>query len=140
MESAHILRTLIDETLAGAPQQGKRLLEPLKAFSLAHGVPVHILEDVAVSNPPEIHTKEADLWICISGNPTFVVGGSIVNPQPQVRPDGSINNDEITGDAVEGGTEYVLQPGEILFIPAGIPHTHRADESARLYIVKIPRA
>lgn len=138
MTTVHITKKLIDATLETEPRDGKRLLEPLKAFSLAGGAPVHILEDVAIANPPEIHRKEADLWICISGNPMFVVGGTIQNPQPQRRSDGTVNEDEITGENIDGGEAYTLEPGDMLFIPAGIPHTHRAEGAARLFIIKIP--
>lgn len=133
MKATYIPRSLIQETLASPESQGKRLLEPLKSLSLQKGVPVHILEDVAVSNVAEIHTHEADLWICLSGNVTFVTGGTLVNPSTPNDPR------EIKGDAIEGGEEHVLSEGDVLFIPAGIAHSHYTDGSARLYIIKIPK-
>ncbi len=129
----------LDETTSVVPQNGKRLLEPLKTLSLAHEAPIHILEDVDVQNAPEIHLKESDLWICISGNPTFIVGGTMVDGVMQKRSDGMENPDELTGKSIEGGTRYELQAGDMLFIPAGIPHAHAAQGSARLYIIKIPK-
>jgi len=45
-----ITKEQIEETLKTPSTQGKRLLEPLKAFSKEHGVPVNVLEDNAVSN------------------------------------------------------------------------------------------
>jgi mannose-6-phosphate isomerase-like protein (cupin superfamily) len=120
METTFIPKVLIDETLSSKPAQGKRELEPLKSFSIAHGVPLHILEDTDVISPGEVHANEADLWICISGEVIFTCGGTL------------------TGDVIEGGTEYVLHEGDVLHIPAGIPHAHRSVGTARLYIIKVP--
>ena len=55
--------------------------------------------------------------------------------------DGTIDTREIkakVGNA-RGGIKYTLHPGDILFIPAGVPHAHRTIGTARLYITKIPQ-
>ena len=135
-EATYIPRTLIEETLAQTAMPGKRLLEPMKARSIEAGVPFHILEDVAVENPPEIHEHEADLWQCLEGEVTFVVGGTMLNKR--LANDGS-NPNEYTGDGIEDGTTYEVKQGDVLFIPAGVPHLHKTSTSARLIIVKIPK-
>ena len=61
-----IPKNLIDETLATSAVSGKRLLEPLKTFSLERGVPMHILEDTDVDNPPEVHEDEANALAAMS--------------------------------------------------------------------------
>ncbi len=138
VSATFIPKALSDETLAAPALPGKRLLEPLKSFSLQSGVPLHILEDVGVENPPEIHMREADLWIGLSGEVHFVVGGTIADAQAQVRADGTANHDELTGMQLVGGVSYIVRPGDILHIPAGVPHSHSAAGPARLYIIKIP--
>jgi len=55
------------------------------------------------------------------------------------RKDGSENPDEVRSKTISGGTTYVLKPGDWLWIPAGVPHQHSAQGTARLVIVKIPR-
>ncbi|MCL9972287.1 MAG: cupin domain-containing protein [Candidatus Pacebacteria bacterium] len=139
-KAVHIPKALSDEALQKAPQQGKRLLEPLKAFSVANGAPIHILENVDQSNPPEIHVREADLWIVLKGNPTFTVGGAMIGATPQTLPDGTLNDMELTGTSIEGGTDYTLSPGDMLYIPAGDPHSHKAVGTVRMYIIKIREA
>lgn len=128
-----IPRVLIDESLAIPATQGKRLLEPLKKFSIENKTPIHILEDKEVSNVAEIHMHEADLWICISGEVTFTTGGKLVNERVEKDPR------ELKGDSIEGGEDRVLHAGDILHIPAGVAHSHRTDTEARLYIIKIPK-
>ena len=139
-KSVYIPSALTTDALAHPATQGKRLLEPLKAFSIANGAPIHILENVDQSNPPEIHVREADLWIVLEGNPTFTVGGTMLGATPQALPDGTLNDMELTGTSIEGGTDYTLNPGDVLYIPAGDPHSHKAVGTVRMYIIKIKEA
>lgn len=127
-----ITKNLVDQSLAQQSLVGKKLLDPLKTFSLENKVPVHILENSNISNSPEVHQHEADLWICISGQAKFITGGQLINPRSSTDPR------ELTGDYIEGGEEQVLDAGDLLYIPAGVPHSHSASGVARLYIIKIP--
>ncbi len=50
----------IDKTLATAPTQGKKLLEPLKSFAATNKLPFNILEDKEVlDNEAEVHKHVA---------------------------------------------------------------------------------
>jgi quercetin dioxygenase-like cupin family protein len=138
--SVHIEKSLIDETLATAPVPGKKLLEPLKSFTKANGVPVNILEDSEVENKAELHRHEADLWHCLSGEVRFELGGELVDPVAKIRPDGTIDDREWKGSAITGGREVTLHAGDWLWIPAGEPHRHGSTGTARLVVVKIPLA
>ncbi len=131
-KATFIPSAMINESLATPAAQGKRLLEPLKKFSIEHQTPIHILEDKEVSNVAEIHMHEADLWICISGEVTFTTGGILVNQRVEK------DERELKGDAIDGGEDHMLHTGDILHIPAGVAHSHRTNSEARLYIIKIP--
>lgn len=128
----------ISETLATPPAPGKRLLEPLKSLALAAKLPLNVLEDREVSNEAEVHRHEGDLWYCLEGEVTFVYGGEMVNPWAKQLQDGGIDDHEIKAKEISGGTEATLHPGDWLWIPAGQPHAHRTDKTARLVIIKIP--
>lgn len=128
----------VDETLRAVPTQGKHSLEPFAAFAKAHGLPFTILEDTDVTdNDAEVHTEEADLWLCLEGNPTFIYGGTLVNPWEKKLPDGTTDPRQLKAKEIRGGEEAVLHPGDWLFIPAGTPHTHRSKGTARLVIIKL---
>lgn len=127
----------IAETLASAPAQGKRLLEPLKSRALAEKLPFNILEDTEVSNEAEAHRHEGDFWYCLEGEVTFVYGGELVEPWAKQLPEGGTDDREIKAKEIVSGTEAVLKPGDWLWIPAGQPHSHRAAGTARLVIIKI---
>lgn len=114
--------------------QGKRLLASIQTL----GLPINILEDTDVVNDAEVHKKEGDLWFCISGTVTFVCGGEMVDPWCAKKPDGLINEDEIKAKEIRDGTNMVLKPGDILWIPSGVPHQHFCKKgTSRLAIVKI---
>ncbi|RJQ36766.1 cupin domain-containing protein [Candidatus Parcubacteria bacterium] len=137
-QCAVIRKSAIDETLGTEPSAGKRLLEPLKSLALRHGLPINILEDYAVVNEAEVHRHESDLWQCLEGEVTFVYGGELVEPWAKKLLDGGVDDREIKASEIRNGTEVALRPGDWLWIPAGQPHAHRAEGTARLVIIKIP--
>jgi mannose-6-phosphate isomerase-like protein (cupin superfamily) len=67
---------------------------------------------------PEQHSKLVDLWVVVSGEGTLVVGGKIINPRQM----GNNGPNELTGDAIEGGERHAVAAGDVLHIPAQIPH------------------
>jgi mannose-6-phosphate isomerase-like protein (cupin superfamily) len=130
----------INKTLASAPVQGKKLLEPLKSLAAANKLPFNILEDTEVlNNEAEIHKHEGDLWLCLEGEPTFVYGGELVEPWVKKNADGTTDEREWKAKEIRGGTKAVLKPGDWLWIPAGQPHQHLCSDTARLAIIKIPK-
>ncbi len=63
----------------------------------------------------EIHENEADLFYVIEGRATQVLGGSIVGGR-QTAPG------QIRGSKIEGGQTYQLNKGDVMWVPAGMPH------------------
>ncbi len=139
-KSTLITKADIDASLVQAPVQGKHLLEPFKAFDKANSLPMNILEDMAVDNKAEVHTHEADLWLCMEGEVTFVHGGELVDSKPKDNKDGTFDNRELSAEVIKGGTEVVLKAGDWPYIPGGEPHKHKKTGVARLVIIKIPEA
>lgn len=132
-----ISKRRIKETLKSSPKKGKRLLEPFKTFAANNQIPFNILEDKEVTNEPEIHTKEGDLWYCLKGRVKFICGGVMVDKRMRVDIDGNPNKLELTGTKIKDGKICELYPGDWLWIPAGIPHQHFTDSTVRLIIIKI---
>ena len=129
----------INETLAIKPVTGKKNLEPFLSFAKENKLPFSILEDYQVlESNAEVHTKEADLWLCLEGEVTFICGGELVEPWFNKLPDGSDNQDEIRSKQINNGEISILHGGDWLWIPAGVPHKHTALNIARLVIIKIP--
>src|SRR5580704_5061057 len=66
---------------------------------------------------PEQHDKIVDVVMVQSGEGTLVMGGTMTGKK------GSEATGEYTGTRLEGGQLHSLAPGDIVHIPAGIPHS-----------------
>lgn len=63
----------------------------------------------------ELHTHLNDQFVVQSGHATVRVGGT-VSGNHETGPG------EFRGGSIQGGHDYQLAPGDILWIPAGAPH------------------
>ena len=63
----------------------------------------------------EIHENEADLFYVIEGRATQVLGGRVVGGR-QTAPG------QIRGSNIEDGQTYQLNKGDVMWVPAGMPH------------------
>jgi mannose-6-phosphate isomerase-like protein (cupin superfamily) len=70
------------------------------------------------SGGAELHGKVVDIFYVLEGSATLQTGGTLVNSS---RPN-EAKPDELTGTAVEGGVETPLHEGDVVHIPAGVPH------------------
>jgi mannose-6-phosphate isomerase-like protein (cupin superfamily) len=63
----------------------------------------------------ELHETQVDILIVESGEATLVVGGSMLAPK-------TIKPHEVRGTSIEGGETKQLVPGDVVHIPAKVPH------------------
>jgi mannose-6-phosphate isomerase-like protein (cupin superfamily) len=63
----------------------------------------------------EIHSVVADIFVVQSGEATLVYGGEVVDGRTTAP-------NEIRGPAIKGGVEKQLAAGDIVTIPAKMPH------------------
>lgn len=63
----------------------------------------------------EWHEKEADVMFISAGNVTMIYGGTIVDEKTTAA-------GERRGPSIKGGTEAKLGAGDVLHIPAKVPH------------------
>jgi mannose-6-phosphate isomerase-like protein (cupin superfamily) len=63
----------------------------------------------------ELHQNVDDLMIVEQGTATLITGGTLVDPKP-------IGDGEIRGTKVINGTSKKIGVGDVVIIPAGIPH------------------
>ena len=66
---------------------------------------------------PEQHDNIVDVVMVQSGEGTLVLGGRMINP----KAGGGAG--EYVGTSLEGGERHALGPGDVLHIPAKIPHS-----------------
>ena len=63
----------------------------------------------------EVHEKMNDVFVAETGEATLLVGGEMVGGK-QAKPG------EWLGDSIKGGVKRRLSPGDIVHIPARMPH------------------
>ncbi|MEO6391780.1 MAG: cupin domain-containing protein, partial [Pyrinomonadaceae bacterium] len=63
----------------------------------------------------EIHTLDTDIIYVLEGNATVVTGGQAVAAN-------ETGPNELRGERIDGGNQRELAAGQVLVIPAGIPH------------------
>jgi mannose-6-phosphate isomerase-like protein (cupin superfamily) len=64
---------------------------------------------------PAVHPAEAEYAIVLEGAGTLVSGGTMADPKAK-------NATLIEGSQIEGGVTRTLGPGDVILIPAGVPH------------------
>jgi mannose-6-phosphate isomerase-like protein (cupin superfamily) len=63
----------------------------------------------------ELHEKQADLFVVASGEATLVYGGEVASPK-------TTEPNEVRGPSIKGGEKKALAAGDVVHIPAKIPH------------------
>jgi glc operon protein GlcG len=76
----------------------------------------------------EIHTKDADIVYVLDGAATLVTGGSAVDAKVT-------EPDELRGSSITGGEEHELKKGDVIIVPAGVPHWFKEVSNPFLYYV-----
>lgn len=81
----------------------------------------------------EIHTRATDVIYVVEGTATFVTGGNAVDPK-------EVASNEIRGRAIEGGEAHQITKGDVVVVPAGVPHWFKEVRTPFLYFVCKPIA
>lgn len=63
----------------------------------------------------EIHLLDTDVFHFLEGEAVMVLGGEVVEPR-------NTTPTEIRGAAIAGGEERRIRKGDVLIVPAGVPH------------------
>lgn len=82
---------------------------------------------------PAVHPSEAEYAIVLEGAGTLVSGGTM--PDPETR-----NAGLVEGSRIDGGTTRTLGPGDVILVPAGVPHWFGiTGERLVLLGIKLPK-
>jgi mannose-6-phosphate isomerase-like protein (cupin superfamily) len=91
-----------------------------------------VLSYRAANGGAEVHTHVADIFYIVHGKASLVTEGKVENGHEE-KPD------EIRGSAVTGGKTMLLTAGDVVHIPAGVPHqilVSKGDEIV-YFVVKV---
>jgi len=79
----------------------------------------------------EVHEKETDVFYVVDGSATFVTGGTMVGGK-------TTKPGQLLGSDIQGGETHHLSKGDVIVIPAGIPHWFKeVPQSVTYYVVKV---
>ncbi len=82
----------------------------------------------------EVHTKYADVFYIVEGGATIITGGKVIGQT-------MTNSDEPRGTSIEGGDPHEVGAGDVMVIPAGVPHWMKDVKAPMLYfVVKVKKA
>jgi uncharacterized protein GlcG (DUF336 family)/mannose-6-phosphate isomerase-like protein (cupin superfamily) len=77
----------------------------------------------------EVHTLDTDIIYVVEGSATLVTGGTVADAK-------TIATSEIRGTSVKDARETRrIRPGDVVIIPAGVPHWFKEVEGTLLYYV-----
>jgi mannose-6-phosphate isomerase-like protein (cupin superfamily) len=63
----------------------------------------------------ELHQNFAHLFCVLAGTATLLTGGTVIRAR-------TVEPGETRGDSIEGGIRQDLRAGDVVHVPAGIPH------------------
>jgi mannose-6-phosphate isomerase-like protein (cupin superfamily) len=79
----------------------------------------------------EVHLTETDVMYFIDGSATLVTGGQTVNGKAEKDPN------QIRGTSIEGGESRQVSRGDVVVVPAGVPHWFKeVPKSVSYFVVK----
>ena len=80
----------------------------------------------------ELHETQADLFVVQSGSATLIVGGTLLDGE-------TVAPHEKRNGTIQGGTRHKLSAGDIVRIPANVPHQLLLDGSREFnyFVAKI---
>jgi len=118
----------MEKTLAAKADTSGLATETLKKYSTDYSM----LAFRSQSGKAELHEKFADFYVVVDGKATLVSGGQMVHGATTAT-------GEVRGDSIEGGKETQLKKGDIVHIPANIPHqlVLSKGDTFQYFIVKV---
>lgn len=78
----------------------------------------------------EVHDKMADVLFIESGDATLIVGGTVVGGHTTAP-------GEIRGASITGGEKKTLGAGDVVHIPAKVPHQMLVGKKITYFVVKV---
>ena len=96
--------------MVGKKLESQRVLEG-GVFNL------NLRRETAAEEGAGTHGKKADLYLIRSGEATLTTDGELVNPKPAGGTEGDVD-----GSGIRNGKSRTVKAGDVIFIPAGVPH------------------
>ena len=127
MESSHVQQTKMlpvlffdKDVVAASFQKGAVLLDGTDRNFMVH---TSRREKPGMA---EVHTLDTDIIYVMEGTATFITGGTSVDSKETAA-------NEFRGTRIDGGDTRMLQKGDVIIVPNGVPHWFREVSGTFLY-------
>jgi mannose-6-phosphate isomerase-like protein (cupin superfamily) len=77
-----------------------------------------------------VHTLNAEIMMVLEGEGFIEAGGTLVG--------GRVTGANVDGDSIEGGVDYKMKKGDIIFVPKAVPHLARSEGTFVLATMHLP--
>jgi mannose-6-phosphate isomerase-like protein (cupin superfamily) len=119
----------------GAPHQDAPLIDmPVRVIDAGgHYLGVAMVQRTKADQSGLVHDKIDEIYYVLEGGGTLITGGSLVNGKqtsgsPTIGPGWS-------GTNIQGGQSRRVNVGDVVFIPAGMPHMFSQLDGTIRYLV-----
>ena len=119
VSNAEILAAVARATSQPFSNQTLRVLNVNGEYNLGVAVLYRAKTDTAASEAPLEHSQITEVYYMISGNGTFVTGGTLENEREVTGPAVGPSS---TGGKLVGGQSRTIAPGDVVIIPPNTPH------------------
>ena len=127
MESSHVQQTKMlpvlffdKDVVAASFQKGAVLLDGTDRNFMVH---TSRREKPGMA---EVHTLDTDIIYVMEGTATFITGGTSVDSKETAA-------NEFRGTRIDGGDTRMLQKGDVIIVPNGVPHWFKEVSGTFLY-------
>jgi mannose-6-phosphate isomerase-like protein (cupin superfamily) len=121
--------------LKSAPKQDAPLIDmPVRVIEAGdHNLGVAVVQRISADQNALVHDKIDEIYYVLEGGGTFVTGGLLINGKqssgsPTIGPGSS-------GASIQGGLSRRITAGEVVIIPAGMPHMFSQLDGPIRYLV-----
>ncbi len=121
--------------LKSAPHQDAPLIDmPVRVIEAGdHNLGVALVQRTNADQNALIHEKIDEIYYVLEGGGTLITGGTLVNPKqttssPTIGPGWN-------GSSIQGGQTRRVTAGDVIFIPAGVPHMYSQLDGTIRYLV-----
>ena len=124
---ASTITTQLSTLLTGAKPTGS------KALTLGDYGPDKLMLSVrTASGGVEVHAHFTDIFVITDGRATLITGGTVLDAKTDT-------NGETHGTSLQNGTSQPLTKGDVVHIPAGVPHQLllSSGDTLSYFVVKV---
>ena len=129
----------IDATVDAAPEGRVSDQQILMVDAGGHNVGIGVVHRPATNSGSGIvHDKQTEVYQILSGAGEMITGGTLTNSRP-MNPMGAtvrqLTGPSSFGTGIEGGESRRVVAGDMVIVPAGVPHGFSRIEEAITYLV-----